>query len=62
MLKCDYCKKKIDSPYNTVQLDIVWWFQGEGIDDERITLGEFHEDCARNYLKLRNTKQRGNDK
>jgi len=59
MLKCDYCKKKIDTPYNVVQLDIVWWFQGDGINDKGVTLGEFHEECAKkfiNELKVRKSK------
>lgn len=51
MLKCDYCKKRIDTPTNTIQLDIVWWHQGEGIDEERVCLGEFHEECAREFIK-----------
>ena len=57
MLKCDYCKKNIDSPYNTVQLDMVWWFQGEGVDEERVCFGEFHEDCAKKFIQKLKQKE-----
>jgi len=51
MIKCDFCKKKIDNSYNVVQLDIVWWFQGEGVDENRTPLGDFHGDCAEKFIK-----------
>jgi hypothetical protein len=51
MLKCDYCKKKIDHPWNIVQLDITWWFEMQGVDEERVCLGEFHGDCAKKFIK-----------
>ncbi len=51
MLKCDYCKKRIDAPHNIVQLDIVWWFEGEGVDNKRTCLGEFHPECADKFKK-----------
>ena len=51
MIKCDFCKKKISNSYNVVQLEITWWYQGEGIDENKTDLGVFHEDCAEKFIK-----------
>ncbi len=51
MIRCDYCKKKIGNSYNVVQLEITYWFQGEGVDENRTHLGDFHTGCAEKFVK-----------
>ncbi len=51
MIRCDYCKKKIENSYNVVQLEIVYWFQGEGVQENATALGDFHTECAEKFVK-----------